>query len=296
MKKKFMLFIGILILFGLFFVGRFVFLTVQNTNGLLKIVTSPNAKVYLNNVEFGNTPFEQKVKQGEYLLKLTAIDDSTKSAVIESKIQVNKNVLTFVNQDIGSSTLTSSGVIFSLVKMKEKPQKSGVGEIEIHSEPIGAVVYLNNEEHGNTALILSNIAEGQQEITVSSPGFFPRSEKVEVKKGYRIIAQFKLAIDPSHKPIKESDLNKVATDEGKIETTPTPTGLTTTSVIIQIKDTGTGFLRVRNDASLSASESARVLPGKKFAVLEEQTGWIKIEYEKGKTGWVSSQYTEKIAN
>ena len=171
MKKKLILFFSILLLFVFIFIGRFILLQVQTVEGRLKIVASPNAKVFLNNAEIGKTPFEQKVKQGEYLLKLTAIDDSTKSAVMESKIIINKNSLTYVNQDIGSSTLSSSGIIFSLIKMQEKPTKPNTGEIEVHSDPTGATVYLNNEDQGNTSLILSNIDKGQQEITISSPGF-----------------------------------------------------------------------------------------------------------------------------
>ena len=47
------------------------------------------------------------------------------------------------------------------------------------------------------------------------------------------------------------------------------------------------------EPSTSASESAKVNPGEKYALIEEKNSWQKIEYETGKFGWVSAQYTEK---
>lgn len=291
MKAKFLLLITIFVIFGLIIAGKFIFLSFGTTDGTLRVISSPNSKVLLNDLEIGKTPLDQKVKEGEYILKLKPENSSSQSATFESKIKINKNTLTYVNQDIGVSNLSSTGVIFSIEKMTKHPDKSNTGEIEVQSEPSGAKVFLDSEEHGNTALILSNIEKGIHELTISSPGFFPRNEKVEVKSGFRVIARFKLAINPSHKVVDESIDSKLASASAKI--TPTITGTLESKPTIVINETGTGFLRVRADATTSASESARVLPGNKFEILEEKNGWYKIEYEKGKTGWVSSQYTKK---
>lgn len=63
---------------------------------------------------------------------------------------------------------------------------------------------------------------------------------------------------------------------------------------VEISNTSVGFLRVRAEASTGSSEVGRVNPGAKFDVLEEKAGWYKIEYEKGKMGWVSGTYTRKL--
>ena len=63
---------------------------------------------------------------------------------------------------------------------------------------------------------------------------------------------------------------------------------------VEISNTSVGFLRVRGEASTGSSEVGRVNPGTKFDVLEEKAGWYKIEYEKGKMGWVSGTYTRKL--
>ena len=57
-----------------------------------------------------------------------------------------------------------------------------------------------------------------------------------------------------------------------------------------IKETGTGWLRVRDLPSLNGKELTKVDVGKSFAVLEEQTGWVKIKVSDTIQGWVSTDY------
>jgi|694.fasta_scaffold00773_31 hypothetical protein len=63
---------------------------------------------------------------------------------------------------------------------------------------------------------------------------------------------------------------------------------------VEISKTSVGFLRVRNNPSTTGAEVAKVNPGAKFDVLEEKSSWYKIEYESGKTGWISGTYTRKL--
>ncbi len=57
-----------------------------------------------------------------------------------------------------------------------------------------------------------------------------------------------------------------------------------------VKDTGTGWLRVRDLPSLNGKELAKVNVGESFVVLEEQTGWAKIKVSDTVQGWVSTDY------
>jgi len=127
---------------------------------------------------------------------------------------------------------------------------------------------------------MENVMKGDHELSVFMPGFFRRTQKVNVDPGYRVNAAFKLAIDESATPIKVAE-NKQATDSAK-----------TTKTKITIKNTPTGWLRVREEPTLNASESGRVNPGETFELLDEQDGWYKINLD-GKEGWVSSQYSTK---
>ena len=98
----------------------------------------------------------------------------------------------------------------------------------------------------------------------------------------------KLAVDPVQSPtFKIVDTIKDATPSST--TTSTTSGKQT----IVVKGTPEGTLNVREDATVTASKSATVNEGDKFSVLEEKSGWYKIEYISGKQGWISGEYTRK---
>lgn len=268
----------------------------QNSkDGRLQIISSPHSDVIIDGKPAGKTPFEASFVEGDHNVKLIVSDETASQAAIwESRVQVFKNTRTFVSREIGSNDLTSSGVIMTVQKSSKDASAKNKGRIEIQTEPDGSIVSLDDEQQGITPLILSDVPEGDHELSVSSPGFFRRSQKVKVQAGYTIFAEYKLAIDPSHKKIEKEESPKDATSEAELKTSPTPSPSTSsTQVTVSIKDTGTGFLRVRSEPSVAASESARIKPGDVYTVLEEKSGWYRIEYSKGNDGWISAQYATK---
>jgi len=273
----------LVILFGVFVVIRFFIMDQQNIYGKLKVISSPTTSVFINNVAIGKTPFEDKYKVGEYLIKLIPEGTATETASWNGKINIYKNALTYVNRELGSSDITSAGEIFTTSRMETSP-KPGYGEIYVETEPQGAIITLDNDEKGVAPMILQDVLQGDHEISVFMPGFFRRTQKVNVDPGYRVNAYFKLAIDQSQsvsaKP--SADKQKVATESAQV------TGTT----YVVIKDNPQGWLRVREDASIDASESAKVKPGEKYELLEEKTDWYKIKFNGNNEGVVSGSFTE----
>ncbi|MBI4226618.1 PEGA domain-containing protein [Candidatus Roizmanbacteria bacterium] len=284
MKGKLILLTILIVAFGIFVLVRFFILNNQNVFGRIKIVSSPVGSVFVDNVAVGKTPFEQKYKVGEYMIKLIPEGTATDTASWRGKVKIFKNALTYVNRELGSSDITSAGEIFTTTKMDKAAKNGDFGEIYVETEPQGAIVYLDNEEKGVSALILSDVLKGDHEISVFMPRFLRRTQKINVDPGYRVNALFKLAIDQSQKGTGSAKVTggKESTAGAKVK-----------KITILIKDTPTGFLRVREEPSITASEEAQVKPGNIFNFLEEQNGWYKIEYEKDKEGWVYSQYAEK---
>ena len=287
MKKKLGVFLFLLILFIGFLAIRFFVMDKQNSNGQLKVLVSPSASVFMDNVAVGKTPFEDKFKVGEYLLKLIPEGNATDTASWQSKIKIYKNTRTYVNMELGSSDISTSGEVFTSVKMTT-PVKSGYGEVMVETEPQGAIVYLDNDEKGVAPVKLENVLKGDHEISVFMPGFFRRTQKINVDPGYQVNAKFKLAIDQSQTPKIEE--KKTATEEASLKESNVDIK---TRKQVTIKETPTGWLRVREEPNAEASESAKVNPGDKFDILGEEAGWIKIEYEKNKTGWISGQYVDR---
>lgn len=296
-KLKFLLF-----LFGLFLIIigiRFLYLSQAKKEGRLQITSSPITNVLINGKPAGRTPFETPLPEGEVLIKLVPdAQEGTASASWTGKVRIPHNTRTFVSRELGSSDMFSSGVILTIDPMKDKPEKKNTGSIDVRTKPDGAIVYLDDEEQGISPLLLTNVPEGDHELSVKSPGFFRRSQKINIVEGYSTTAHFQLSLDPAHKKI---DLEKKLQEASDSATLATPSGtltpgLTLTPTLsnkkrIEVLQTDTGWLRVRSAPATSASESAKVNPGDVFDVLEEKSGWLLIEYIKGKTGWISASYT-----
>lgn len=284
-----MLLLVLVVLFIGFVLIRFFVFDRQNAYGRIKVVSSPGASVFINNAIIGKTPFEDKYKVGEYLLKLIPEGTSTETASWNGKVTVFKNALTYVNRELGSSDITSAGEIFTTQKMSSPPKDKNYGEIYIETEPQGAIITLDNDEKGIAPLILQDVLRGDHEISVFMPGFFRRTQKINVDPGFRVNASFKLAIDQSQASVNTTP--KEATESAKPGTE-----------YVIIDENPQGWLRVREDGSVEASEAAKVKPGEKYELMEEKTGWYKIKYNENEDGlyegeftegWVSSEYSSK---
>ncbi len=283
MKSKLSLLLILVLLFVGFVAIRFFIFDKQNEYGKLKIISSPTASIFLNSTLIGKTPYEDKYKVGEYLLKLIPETTATDTASWNGKVNIYKNSLTYVNRELGSSDITSAGEIFTTVKMTKKPQNAGSGEVYVETEPQGAIITLDSDDKGVAPAIMENVLRGDHELSVFMPGFFRRTQKVNVDSGYRVNASFKLAIDQNYSFVKASD------DKTK---TASSSGSLTSKTYVTIRDNPQGWLRVRVDGSIDASESARVKPGEKYEFLDEKTGWFKIKFNNNKDGLVSGDFTE----
>lgn len=293
MKNKLSLLLILILLFAVFVGVRFFIFDKQNEYGKLKIISSPTASVFLNSTLIGKTPYEDKYKVGEYLLKLIPETTATDTASWNGKINIYKNSLTYVNRELGSSDIASAGEIFTTAKMTKAPKNAGSGEVYVETEPQGAIITLDSDEKGVAPAIMENVLRGDHELSVFMPGFFRRTQKVNVDPGYRVNAAFKLAIDQSSSFVKESvDKTKTASSSGN----------TSNKTFVKIRENPQGWLRVRIDGSIDATESAKVKPGERYEFLDEKTGWFKIKYNDNKDGlvegdftegWVSSEYSSK---
>ncbi len=279
--------------------------------GELRVDSQTSSSIFLDNKNIGKTPFKDKVNVGEYTIKI--VPDSTVSQTIswQGKISVGQNLLTYVNANLSDSDLTTAVDIVWLEKITSKQS-----ELSVTTNPDGATILVDDVSRGVTPLSIQDIAPGEHSVSVTNVGFLTRSIKIKTTAGYRVIANLKLALSGSPQSDTASDeasssasLNtstptvtpKVSPNE-KTSLTPTPTtksGSTTNTKdpekpYVLIKDTPTGFLRVRLEPSTSASEAGRVNPGEKYSLKDTKSGWYEIVFEGTKSGWISGQYAEKF--
>lgn len=281
MKIKLVIFTIILFSIITFAVVRYLIIEKTKRMGELKIISSPIASIFINNAAIDRpTPYSSRFKPGEYTIKLIPRGDASSSASWEGKVMVYSNSVSYINRELGSSQKTSSGEILIPIEMKNRPTKANSGEISIETEPIGAIIKLDNDEKGVSPLLLSEVSKGAHEISISLPGYFPKIKKINIETGYRINALFKLAVDQSQ--ILEEEVASKSADLKKEVNE------------IEITETEVGFLRVRFEPNVNAEEVGRVNPGDIFKIIEEASGWIKINYEPNKEGWVSKTYTKSV--
>ncbi len=292
MKRKLvfiLLFVGLLlVIFGIVkFLG-----SRAPREGELRVDSNPTVTVFLDNKPIGRTPLREKVTAGEYTIRLAAESPTNETAPWQAKISIGANLLTYVNAILTESELSSAVDVLWLEK-----SVAGKPELSVITNPDGASVVLDDITKGITPITLSDITSGDHTLTVTSPGFLTRTMKVKLTQGYKLIASLKLALSAAGVPQQESTTSADVTPTPSISGTPSPTGASSATPqkpYVVVKDTPTGFLRVRMEPSTSATEAGRVNPGDKFHMFDEETGWYQISYDGTNKGWISAQYADKV--
>ncbi len=281
MKEKFLVMGSALLVFS---VGFFSYQWVYPDNafshlfqdkGDMRIESRPAASVFIDNRLVGQTPLQLSLQDGVYTVKIVPGATKEKTYMTWSdKVRVYADATTYVNRVLAVESRDMAGEML-------RPEKSGStrGQMLLNTEPSGLFISLDGDERGLSPLFIDNIPSGDHEITVQGEGLLPRTIKVRANDGYKILVDVTLAIDRQYvEKKKKQQQEKKRTEDGGVKGTVT------------IADTPTGWLRVRFEPSLNASESAKIDVGKEVPYFQEQDGWYEVEYEKGKRGWISADY------
>lgn len=255
--------------------GVSVFLLNRNLGkGALQVTSEPASKVYINGKLIGQTPLcrcelKDMLDVGEYNIRLVPTEGNF--IPFEQKIPISQKVLTVVDRSFAEGG-QSSGSVISLSKLKGKNDIS----LSVISFPPSAKLFLDSAEIGLTPTRTTDVTESDHEIKLTKDGYKDKIVRIRTVKGYELNA---LVFLGSSEVISSPSAT----------TTPSPVSVTK----ILILDTPTGFLRVRDSASVAGNQVGQVLPGEKYDLLDEQNGWFKIKLKDGTVGWVSSQYAQK---
>jgi len=258
--------LGFLVTAALFTLG---FLKPKEAGVLIE--STPASMVFINGEQIGRTPYEITRPPGEITVKLVPEATDKPMAPFETKVTLTPGIKTIIRREFGDSEETSSGEIISFEKIGGKE-----AELALVSVPNSAQISIDGRIKGY-APVKPPIAPGEHQIVVSAPNYKERALSIKTLVGYKLTAVVKLA--PSGETPKEEE-----TPPQQQET------------LVEILSTPTGTLRVRDKPGLGGAEIGQVKPGERYRFLEEDeaTGWFKIEYQKGKEGWVSNQYAKKV--
>ena len=238
-----------------------------NQRAGMLVESNKKSSVFINNQLAGETPYQnENLKEQEYLIGLQPLEATEASSPAwQGYVKLNNGTLSVVNRELGSSPVLSSGEIISL--------KKGQG-VTVVSTPVEALVSVDGKEYGRTPLSIESLTPGEHQFMLSKENYLKRSIRATIIEGYSLT----LSVDLS---ISEADLSKSVT---------VPVTGTNEAVV---KQTPTGFLRVRADSTTNATEVTRISAGETVSILEEKPGWAKIRLKDNKEGWVSSAYIDK---
>lgn len=262
MKKSFFYFVvtlSILVLAARFGLKPASELLGYQSKAGVKITSVPEAMVSIEGVAAGKTPYQNEdLKPGNYKIK---IEES--GAFWEGTVSLTSGTLSIINREIAPSVASSSGEILTLY-----PGKGAV----IASSPPGSEVEIDGRVYGKTPLSVSDLTPGDHTFVLSHSSYLKRSIRASLPPKMSLHIAVDLAI---------SEINLTV-----------PAAPVVSSSLV-IKQTPTGFLRVREKPSLNAKEVGRVAPGDTVTLVEELSGWVKIKLENDIEGYVSSQYVQK---
>lgn len=238
-----------------------IFFGIKQISGLQILSVPEGATVFIDNKEVGKTPFEDKnLDVKEYLIKL-----DKDGASWQGRVKMSAQTVTIINRDLATEQASSAGEILTLEK--------GRGMTFI-SNPSDSDIEIDGKNYGKTPLTV-NIESGDHTLVLSHANYLKRSIRATLPKDFNLTVSVDLSLS-------EADLTTIAT----------PVISQTAEVVV--KNTPTGFLRVRDKASLSGKEIGRVNVGERLILLEELSGWDRVRLSDGTEGFVSSTYVEKV--
>lgn len=276
--KKILLFVAPFLIAVLIFFVILFFLDGKTGKGALQVTSIPKSNVYLENKLIGVTPLcacdsTRMLNIGDYNIKLVPIDGTVRP--YEEKITINKSILTVVDRTFADNG-SGDGSIISLTPLSDKKDV----EVLVVSLPDKANVFLDSNPVGITPLLLKNVSESDHDLRLTLSGYKDKLLKIKTALGFKLSSLVYLGIN--------MDLSATPSASGSAQST-----VASASASILILNTPTGFLRVREDASINSLEIAQVKPGESYELVEEKDGWLKIKLTDGKVGWISSSYGVK---
>lgn len=299
------------LLLGLFLLGSTFVLSActlpwkQQFSGLtVQAAEGSSFQVYLNDLHLGQAPIQKDdIKPGTYRLKL---DPGDGKKIYEGQIRLYPGSTSVVLWSFAGAQPTGTGEILELEPLPTQSR----AEVSVITVPEGSTVQLNNTTYGLSPVILDEAQPGQYSLSLNAVGHIKKSVTVQITPGYRLNVFSRLerssdSLDTTNVLTAPTEATSTAT---MIAASPTPVpstsatpmpstataaaSLTPGGAFLTVKETGTGWLRVRAEPNATAAELAKVNVGTKHNVKQIQSGWYQIEYEVGKLGWVSGQFVD----
>ncbi len=265
----------------------------------VQVTSSPDANVIMDGKPVGKTPYYiENAKPGMTTIQMTAIDSGQ---TWETKVNLISGTLTTVHREFGTSPDKSHSYTLYFEKLSNKDTSS----VNVISMPPSATVSIDGKPQGFTPLAV-DIPAGPHVFSFTSPGFQDKIVNAATQNGYRLNLNLTMATMeivptplPTASPSATPSVSSTPTKAPTNAITPLPKQSSPSAALskpyVEILDTPTGWLKVRETATINSAELAKINPGDMFPYRESSpSGWFNIQYATGKWGFISSQYAKLI--
>lgn len=242
----------------------------------VEIMSYPTAKVFIDNKEAGMTPYKNvTLKPGEVEIRLEA-----RGSRWTKNVELKDNVNTIINWEFGESEKDSGGYLLFMERTGDE-KRSG---LMISASPDKAAVTIDGEIKEFTPMRIDDMGQGDKQVAITFPGYKSINLYVKALVGYQLVIEAKMV---------EEKANQTPETELELEVEPVEEVVESKDEVI-IKETETGWLRVRESSSSASREVMRINPGETYELLDEGNGWYKISLDEEASGWISARYADKL--
>ena len=253
----------------------------------LQVASNPRSAIFIDGKHVGQTPFlDDKLKPGEYTVKLVPEDPSGRLPAWETKIELNPQILTVVSRDIAATDQQSSGEILTLEPLSTKTKSA----VAIVSLPDTVVIKIDNQPFGFTPKNIDDIAPGEHTVSLTQTGYKEKTLRIKIDPGNKLTISVQLAKESllENKPSPSPSSTPTPSSAPEDEEIASASATTKLKPYVEILPNSIGFLRIRKEPSTTGIEIARAFPGQRLPYVdEEKNGWYKVTYISGKTGWLA---------
>ena len=237
----------------------------------VEIITQPITKIFIDGKEAGMTPYRNNSLL-EGIINIRLGEEGI--GWWQRRLELKKNISTVINWTFDKTEKSSGGYILSMEK--QSPKRAS---LILASLPSGAAVSIGGEMRGDTPMAISDLGEGDKEVSIMLPGFKTISVGIRPIIGYRMLIEATLAREEKMAATPESNNTQLALIGGTKK--------------IKILPTETGWLRVRAGSNPTSPEIGKVRTGEEYEYYSETKEWIEINFG-GKKGWVATKYVAKL--
>jgi hypothetical protein len=163
----------------------------RNRPAPVQVLSTPDgARVIINGIPTGTTPYRGELKGGIYLVAIQKGDErDSKEITVEYGEPVK---VEFTLRNAGSTTVSTQPTPQPVEIRRQPPPRGASGVLFVRGDPYGALVHVDNVPIGTLPMTVP-LEVGAHSIRVTADGYAPYEQQVNITQGSKTPVDVRLA-------------------------------------------------------------------------------------------------------